>query len=205
MKKIIQITSGRGPVECSRVVALVQQLIMKQARKNNFNISSLDAVKADLKGCLLSATLLIEGDNLKDFHNEWAGVILWESKSPYRPMNKRKNWFVGVSFFDITNEHKFNLKDVEITTCRSSGNGGQSVNTTNSAVRAKHIPTDIQIFAQDTRSMLENKALALVRLEEKVMAIQTKKLIDAKQEQWQEHNCLERGNPIKIIKEQLQK
>ena len=97
MKKIIQITSGRGPVECSRVVALVQQMLLKEARKNNFTISVLESVKADMKGCLLSSTLLLEGDNLKNMHNEWEGTIQWISKSPYRVMNKRKNWFVGVS------------------------------------------------------------------------------------------------------------
>lgn len=156
-----------------------------------------------MKGCLLSSTLLLEGDNLQNINEEWEGTIQWISKSPYRPMNKRKNWFVGVSFFDIKDELRFNLKDVEITTTRSGGPGGQSVNTTNSAVRAKHIPTGVQVHAMDTRSMLENRVLALERLENKVLAIQTQKLIDSQQEQWQEHNCLERGNPIKVIQENL--
>lgn len=203
MKKIIQITSGRGPVECSRVVALVQQLIMKEARKNNFVISVLDSVKGDLKGCLLSATLLIEGDNLKDIHKEWAGTVQWVSKSPYRAFNKRKNWFVGVSFFDIKDELKFNMRDVEITTCRSSGAGGQNVNKVSTSVRAVHTPTGIQVQASDTRSQLENKQLALCRLEAKVLAIQINKLAQKQQDEWQEHNCLERGNPIKTIKERL--
>lgn len=203
MKKIILITSGRGPVECSRVVAKVQELLIKQARKDSYTISVLESIKGDLKGTLLSTTLLIEGKDLTEFHKDWDGTIQWISRSPYRPMNKRKNWFIGISFFDIKDELKFNLRDIEITTCRSSGNGGQSVNTTNSAVRVKHIPTGIQVQAMDTRAMLENKQLALERLETKVMSIQTQKLIDAQQEQWQEHNCLERGNPIKTIEQKL--
>ena len=200
MKQIIQITSGRGPVECSRVVAKIQEVIMKMAKIEGIKISVIESIKGDLKGTLLSSTLIAEGDNLKSFSKEWNGTIQWIARSPYRPMNKRKNWFVGVSFFDVNEELKFNMKDVEITTCRSSGNGGQSVNTTNSAVRAKHIPTGIQVQAMDTRTMIQNKAFALERLKEKVLAIQIAKLSEQQQQVWQEHNCLERGNPIKTFK-----
>lgn len=203
MKQIIQITSGRGPEECTRVVALVQELIMKEAKKQNFNISVIDSTKGSLRGTLFSSTLVVEGADISKLVSDWSGTVQWISKSPYRPMHKRKNWFVGVSFFDIPNSFKFNLNDVEITTARSGGPGGQSVNTTNSAVRAKHIPTGIQVFTQDTRSMLENKKLCLERLEEKVLSEQTKKLVEQQQTQWQEHNCLERGNPVKVINQKL--
>lgn len=203
MKKVIQITSGRGPEECTRVVAMVQELLMKDARKQNLNISVIDSVKGNFRGTLYSSMLLVEGNNLDVLINDWEGTVQWISKSPYRPMHKRKNWFVGVNFFDIADSFKFNTKDVEITTARSGGPGGQSVNTTNSAVRAKHIPTGIQVFTQDSRSMLENKSHCLERLEAKVLAIQTQQLIEQQQEQWQEHNCLERGNPVKVINQKL--
>ena len=75
MKQVIQITSGRGPIECARVVARVQELMMKTARKNGIEISVLDSTKGDLPKTLLSATLLAEGNNLKPFMDEWQGTV----------------------------------------------------------------------------------------------------------------------------------
>src|SRR6202012_982003 len=72
-KIIIQITSGRGPVECCRVVARVQELMLAQARKSGIETEVLDNVKGDLRGTLLSATILAKGAKLESFVREWRG------------------------------------------------------------------------------------------------------------------------------------
>ncbi|HSC37061.1 MAG TPA: peptide chain release factor H [Chitinophagaceae bacterium] len=198
-KILIQITSGRGPVECCRVVARVQEMIIKQARNLDIEISVIETRKADLEGTLLSATLLAKGNKPDAFIKEWQGTVQWIAQSPYRKFHKRKNWYVGVEIFDVKELLQWNIKDVVFDTCRSSGPGGQNVNKVETAVRGTHIPSGIRVLASDSRSQWQNKKLCLERLEAKVMAWQTTQLVERQQSQWQEHNELERGNPVKTI------
>ncbi|OCX52010.1 peptide chain release factor H [Mucilaginibacter sp. PPCGB 2223] len=201
MKKMtIQITSGKGPVECCRVVACVQSLMIKQAQQQDIQIEVLENKAGELNGTLLSATMIIVGDSLDAFVKEWVGTVQWIAQSPYRKYHKRKNWFVGVAAFDVKEQTQWNPKDVKLETCRSSGPGGQNVNKVETAVRGTHLPSGLQVMAMDTRSQLENKKLCLARLEAKIMVWQTEQLVAQQQSQWQEHNALERGNPVKTIR-----
>lgn len=200
---IIQITSGRGPAECCRVVARVQELIIKQAKATGISIQVLENIKGDINGTLLSATLLAKGQQLTPFLSEWEGTVQWIAQSPYRKFHKRKNWFVGVSVFDVKKQLQWNPKDVTLETCRAAGPGGQHVNKVETAVRGIHRPSGLQVLAMDSRSQLQNKQLCLERLEAKFMAWQTGVLVSQQQDQWQEHNELERGQAVKVIKERL--
>ncbi|MGZ3759784.1 MAG: peptide chain release factor H [Mucilaginibacter sp.] len=202
-KMMIQITSGKGPAECCRVVACVQSLMMKQAKQQAIQIEVLENKAGELNGTLLSATMMITGHNMTAFVDEWAGTVQWIAQSPYRKYHKRKNWFVGVAAFDVKELMQWNPKDVKLETCRSSGPGGQNVNKVETAVRGTHVPSGLQVMAMDTRSQLENKKLCLARLEAKIMVWQTEQLIVQQHSQWQEHNALERGNPVKTIKAEL--
>jgi len=196
---LIQITSGRGPIECCRVVARVQELMLKDARKQSINLTVLESKKAELNGTLLSATLIAKAENLDNFLKEWRGSILWIAPSPYRKYHKRKNWFVGVETFEIKANTQFNIDDVKFETCRSSGPGGQNVNKVETAVRGTHIPSGIQVFAMDSRSQLQNKKLCIERLQAKILSWQTEQMLLNQQNHWQEHNSLERGNAVKVF------
>lgn len=199
-KMMIQITSGKGPVECCRVVACVQRLMMKDAKQQGIQIEVLENKAGELNGTLLSATMLAEGNHLDRFVQEWTGTIQWIAQSPYRKYHKRKNWFVGVAFFDVQELVKWSPKDVRLETCRSSGPGGQNVNKVETAVRGTHLPSGLQVMAMDSRSQLENKKLCMARLEVKILVWQAEQLMEQQHYQWQEHQGLERGNPVKTIK-----
>jgi peptide chain release factor len=199
----IQITSGRGPVECTRVVARVVDIFLKEAKKNKVEARLMEQVKADYPGTLLSATIQLSGKEVQQFLSSWLGTIQWIAQSPYRKYHQRKNWFIGIEKTEIIGGFSWNEKEVVFETLRSGGPGGQHVNKTESAVRATHQPTGISVLVSERRSQLQNKKMAIERLKsklEKWSAEQGSKFVTSK---WDQHNVLERGNPVKVFNERL--
>jgi peptide chain release factor len=203
-QKIIQITSGKGPPECERVVALLLAKILQQARKEKLLVEVLETVKGEFNGTLLSALVLIKDKKAWRFCTEWEGTIQWVAQSPYRKFHKRRNWFVGVNVYDITRMVQWNERDIRFQTMRSSGPGGQHVNKTESAVRATHYPSGISVTASSERSQLMNKKEAIARLKQKLMSWYAEEAGDAVQEQWLSHQAVERGDAVKVFKESLE-
>ncbi|RYF97982.1 MAG: peptide chain release factor H [Chitinophagaceae bacterium] len=199
----IQITSGRGPAECCLVVAKLTKMIVVEAKKNSIGAKLEQYEDGPEKGTMFSAVMSLRGANLDVFLEGWVGTILWVSRSPYRPLHKRKNWFSGITICDTTEAFKWDEKDVRFETATASGPGGQNVNKVESAVRAIHVPSGVQVLAMDSRSQLENKQNSLIRLKEKLEDQHRAARVRLQQSQWQEHNVLERGTPVRVIRTEL--
>ena len=103
----------------------------------------------------------------------------------------------------IPETSEWDENEISFQTSRASGPGGQHVNKTESAVKAVHIPTGTTATASDNRSQLQNKRLAMERLQVKLAAQKQEKLLASTQNNWQNHNSLQRGNPAKVIKKEL--
>jgi len=206
MKIYLQITSGRGPVECCRVVAEVSEMILAEALQKGFDAEIVEREEGATHGTLFSAVALLRGDedNVSDFAATWEGTIQWVAQSPYRKFHKRKNWFVGVSRLAVPEVSEWDEREIRFQTLRASGPGGQHVNKTETAVRALHVPTGTIATAADQRSQMQNKRLAMERLQVKLAAQKQEKMLAATQSNWHNHNTLIRGNPVRTIKKELQ-
>lgn len=197
MNTIIQITSGRGPLECQWVVAKVLKIFLEEAVQGAVQYEIIHREKGDENFTLKSVTLLLSGKGTGELLNRWLGSICWTGKSAFRKLHKRSNWYIGIFRLEEVSETHFHEKDIRFQTVRSQGSGGQNVNKVNTAVRATYQPTGQAVFVQDSRSQLENKKRAVLRLKEKVQSAHIRQLERKMQETWNNHLQVQRGSPVR--------
>jgi len=190
----MQISSGKGPVECELAVAFFLKMLMKQ----NENTRVIDSIPGHYSGTYKSVLLSADRCEFNGDTDNTKGTILWICQSPYRPNHRRKNWFINIEVFQETETLNFSEKDVRIETMRSSGPGGQNVNKVETAVRALHIPTGVTVAAAEERSQYMNKKLALARLANLIETRNEENSSNQKESMWRQHNLLTRGNPLSI-------
>jgi len=198
MQILLQITSGRGPAECCWVVAKLAESIIADARNNGLHAEIIEEETGPEKCTLFSALLHLDGEGAERIAASYEGTIQWIGYSPFRPGHKRKNWFVGVQRVSVPKSAAFSEKDIRIETLKASGPGGQHVNTTESAVRAVHIPTGLTAMARDERSQNANRKRALERLSILLARHEQRQLAKAQKQRWDAHNELVRGNPVRV-------
>jgi len=202
---LLQLSAGRGPVECSKAVGLALKAIEKQCREKDIELTIVEAIELKYRHCYKSVLLQLH-TNKKDsatinlarqLAQSWQGTMLWVCQSQYRVKHKRKNWFFSGKTYEV-NETQLD-KSISFQTCRASGAGGQHVNTTDSAVRAIHIETGISVRVESERSQHANKRLASALIFQKLEVARIGEMTQQEKVRWQQHWELERGNPTKIF------
>ncbi|MFH7015305.1 peptide chain release factor H [Flavobacterium sp. FlaQc-47] len=199
MEKIIQITAGRGPAECTWVVAQVLKKVLDEAQDQSLETVLLQREVGQENGTIETATISVKGKNADIFANSWIGTIQWIGQSQFRKMHKRKNWFIGI--FEIEPQKNTSIleNDIHYQAMRSSGAGGQHVNKVSSAIRATHIPTGITVVSMDSRSQHQNKKLATERLLKKLEGETLQQLKNHVGKQWENQLNIQRGNPVRVF------
>ena len=194
----IMLSAGRGPRECQWVVERLLPVLCREAAAQNLAARVSDTTEGD-EGLSKSALIAVKGDGADAFASDLEGTIQWIGASPYRPNHKRKNWFVGVFAMAPPEDHEgLNPDDVEFEAMRASGPGGQHVNTTDSAVRARHLPTGLTVVAREERSQHANRRLALVKLAALLRDAADAQAAGERKDRWQHHDDVERGNPSRV-------
>lgn len=165
---ILEIREGVGGEEASLFASELMSMYKSYAFKQNWKVKELSIVPSKTKG-IKTVTLEIKGDGVNKLKNE-AGVHRVQ-RVPATEQKGRVH--TSTATVAVLNEKenldfRLNLNEVEITTCRSSGAGGQHINKTESAIRVVHRPTGIVVECQDERSQQQNKARALEILTNRV-------------------------------------
>lgn len=186
---LIQISSsyGKGIKECEYACCLLYKELLNE-------FSSLEIVSTHYRDseCLKSAIFYTEEDL-----SFLEGTVQWICQSPFRPHHKRKNWFINVSIIK-ENIRIDNTNDIKYEIFRSSGKGEQNINKVSTAVRAIHIPTRLVTVSMDQRSQLQNKKIAYLRLIKKIDEHNSSINSTLQYNNWNKHNQLVRGNPVRI-------
>jgi peptide chain release factor len=196
----VQISGGQGPVECCRFVYLFLYLIKKECQKQNIKVELLEYEQGEKKDTLKSVFVKLSGELAEDYVKSIEGSMQWICQSMYRKNHQRKNWFIEVELFKEEETIDLNLKQLKIETMRCSGNGGQNVNKLETGVKITHLPTGIVVKSQEERSQLQNKKIAMQRLEKKLAELKLNKALEINEQKWGKHKEIQRGNAKRIFK-----
>ena len=196
---IVSLHPGAGGTEAQDWTQMLYRMYTRWAERHGYTVKLLDWLDGDEAG-IKSATILIEGENVYGYLKSEHGVHRLVRISPFDASGRRHTSFASVEVtpeLDDDTDIEIKPEDIEVTAHRSSGAGGQHINTTDSAIRIVHKPTGIVVGCQTERSQLQNKETAMKMLKSKLAEIKARENLEKIEDIRGEKSNIEWGSQIR--------